>query len=395
MEKPFPKDDENDEVVASDIFGTTSYEAQARAEKKEFKPWHKPRKQFVRDRQWCNEILELVNEVAPTNNTLTYLGLPGDDLLDLRYFHDQICKPNKLMLKFLGFNNSEEAKATATIELNISKHEISKLEFISAESLIISDDFCQISTDSSIANKRSKNMGPFDVINIDLCNGFAKLPHDDENFTENHYNTLYKLMAFQQRRKDPWLLFITTRCGLDHIDSSVLKILKKIYGNNLNSCPLFQEASMIDYNFDNLESLDQFIESEKGASDVFLIGLCKWIASIGLSMNPKVKVEVKSAYGYKVLHSVKHLDLTSICLKIIPTDITQQDSAGLAKIEAANIEECEVAVQALKTICYQHDVDTMLSNDPELKSQMVKATGELLGLARYNIEEYYASRFAR
>lgn len=392
MDENIPKDNDN---VVSDIIGTTTYEAQARTEKKKLKPWHKPRKQFVRDKQWCNEIRELVNEVDFTNNTLKYLGLPGDDLLDLRYFHDQICKPNELKLKFLGFNNSKEAKTAATIELNISKHEISKLEFISAESEIIPDDICQIATDSSIANQRSKKMGPFDVINIDLCDGFAKLPHDDENFAENHYNTLHKLMIFQHHRKDPWLLFITTRCGLEHINTSVLNLLKDLFGKNLNSCAPFQEASMMDYNVNTLETLDQLVGSNKGASDVFLIALCKWIASLGLAMNPIVTVEVKSAYGYKVRPCAEHLDLTSICLKITPTDFAKQDSFGLASAVDANINECEAAVQALKTIYYQKDVDAMLDNDFELKTQMVKATGNLLGLARYDVEEYYASDFAK
>lgn len=390
MEDNFSNDQDG---LISEIFGTTTYEAQGRTEKKEFKPWHRPRKQFVREKQWGDDILNLVRDLNPENKTLTYLGLPGDDLLDLRYFHDRICKPNELMLKFLGFNNSEVAKAEASTDLNISKHEISKLEYISAESEIIPDDFCQIGTDKSLANQRSKKMGPFDVINIDLCNGFGRTSHED--FEENHYNTLKKLMTFQQRRKDPWLLFITTRTGLEHTDPKVLALLKDLYAKNLKNCDPFLKASIKAYNVGDLHSVEKAITTDQGASDVFLVALCKWIAFLGIELNPKIKIEVQSVYGYKVHPKAVHLDLVSLSLKMVPTDITKQDSLGLAKAFDGDINECDAAVQALMAICGQEDVDEKLADDQMLMDQMIKATGGLLGLARYDVHEYYASRFAK
>jgi hypothetical protein len=199
-------------------------------------PWHKPRKQFVRHGQWLEQLNRLLEESFPESNILKYLGLPGEDLLDLRYFHHQICVPHKLSLKFLGFNTEANPEAQST-ELNISLDEISKLTNIDPSSTIIGDDFTQLAKADSIAWNRSKKMGPFDIINIDLCDGIAKDPVDP--FKQTHYDTLVQLMTLQSRRSNPWLLFLTTRTGGSHIDPGIFDALKKLYGENLKKCPPF------------------------------------------------------------------------------------------------------------------------------------------------------------
>ena len=82
-------DSSNSESLVEGIIGIKNYVPES-PKKKDFLPWHRPRKQYVREMQWCREIIEMVDEVLPENNVLKYLGLPGDDLLDLRYFHEKI-----------------------------------------------------------------------------------------------------------------------------------------------------------------------------------------------------------------------------------------------------------------------------------------------------------------
>src|SRR5260221_8832642 len=104
--------------LTDDLVGTDQYEAQAPA-KKEFFAWHRPRKQFVREKQWCLQIGMLLDDAAGLsfdNNTLTYCGLPGSDLLDLRCFHDVICIPRSLKLRFLGFNSAASPKSNEQVE---------------------------------------------------------------------------------------------------------------------------------------------------------------------------------------------------------------------------------------------------------------------------------------
>src|SRR4051794_33064978 len=93
--------DEGEELVA-EIFGQLDV-APTEPTRKQFMPWHRPRKQFVRREQWW-ELVRRLYEGRPDGAPLRYLGLPGVDLIDLRYLHDRVCNPVGRPLRFLGFN---------------------------------------------------------------------------------------------------------------------------------------------------------------------------------------------------------------------------------------------------------------------------------------------------
>src|SRR4051812_14989998 len=100
---PMPPEEEPGH--ADDIVEIRSYEAPLPV-KRTFAPWHRPRKQFVRDHQWKVQINSMLADVPTEDGTLKYLGLPGADLLDLRHFHSEVCLPQNIGLRFLGFNSA-------------------------------------------------------------------------------------------------------------------------------------------------------------------------------------------------------------------------------------------------------------------------------------------------
>lgn len=175
-----------DEELAASVVPNFQYGLQP-TPKRAFAPWHRPRKQFVREQQWRNQIEKLLDEQPDPPKELAYLGLPGSDLLDIRYFHGEICQPRNLELRFLGFNTSQHTSG-AGIDLNTSLAEVHDLESVHEASEVLRDDFRAIADDLSQAWSRTKRMGPFDVINLDLCDGFAKEPETSEQDT--HYNAL-------------------------------------------------------------------------------------------------------------------------------------------------------------------------------------------------------------
>jgi hypothetical protein len=91
------QDDYSDGLVAIE-----KYEY-ALPSKKSFRPWHWPRKQFIRNDQWCHFTKLLIDEIQISDGSLTYFGLPGADLLDLRCFSTSVCEPKSLKLRFMGF----------------------------------------------------------------------------------------------------------------------------------------------------------------------------------------------------------------------------------------------------------------------------------------------------
>ena len=381
-----PSPNEQYESTLDEIFGTKVYAPEGRRRLK-FLPWHKPRKQYVREMQWCEQIRHMLQETLPDNNVLKYLGLPGDDLLDLRYFHEQICIPNNLQLKYLGFNNGinkEELRA----EINISIDEVNRLQFVDPSSLVIADDICDIAKSDSIAWEQARKMGPFDVINIDLCDGFGKHPPD--KFIETHYNTITKILTLQSRRLKPWLLLLTTRTGFSHVHEAVYTQLHHLYKANLENCPTFQELSAELLKISSEETLDEIAKTAKGVSDVFLISLCKWIAHYLSQQRPPARLEVKSVIGYKVYPQAEHQDLVSLAIKVEPTLSVEEDKIGLARNVGGDLlpDECQIAAQSLQSVYSQVDADEVLATNDQLMQQMIDVSSKLLEVARYDVSEY-------
>ena len=260
----------NDDVGhADDIFSTIVYEA-PKPLKKIFLPWHKPRKQFVRHHQWCKEIQALLADVQPGGRTLKYLGLPGVDLLDLRYFHSQVCEPKQLQMRFLGFNSGANPKSESQTDLNISLDEVRKLNMIDPLSEIICDDFCLVANPSSMAWRKTRDLGPYDIINLDLCDGFGA--HQPGALDNTHYNAVNRLLSLQAKSKHPWLLFLTTRTGKQDIHDELLQKFHDKYKQNLADCNAFRQVSLDGLDIGDEAALIAAADTPDGHLAVFLAG---------------------------------------------------------------------------------------------------------------------------
>lgn len=382
-----PSNEVAEERTEDDMFAITAYEAPSR-EKKPFLPWHRPRKHFVRHEQWQQQIEILVNAGQLEQQTLRYLGLPGTDLLDLRHFHKTLCEPKELMLRFLGFNTAADPKDVGQTELNISLDEVRKLPRIDPRSNVIADDFCLLADDSSLAWGHARDLGPFDVINLDLCDGFAK--HQPGCLDNNHYNAVNKLMTLQSGKKQPWLLFLTTRTGQQDINAAVLNTLIEKYRRNLIDCISFQKKSATDLKIGDDTDLKQAVQTPDGHLSVFLVGLCKWMIGIGVGQQPPFKVTVTSVLGYRVLPEATHLDLVSIAFRFDPTFAAAPDPMGIAKVEDTRPDECKLATATVSHVKNRKCVDTILRDEATVMTSMVEATAELLAQARYDISKFRA-----
>ncbi len=378
-----PSDDNED--LAAEIFGTRTYEA-VKPQKKNFLPWHKPRKQFIRHHQWCKQIEALLGDMHPENNTLKYLGLPGDDLLDLRYLHTQVCKPKNLGLRFLGFNRSAAPENSMQTDLNISLDEVRKLSGIDHLSEIIRDDFCLVADESSKAWNKTKTLGPYDVINLDLCDGFGA--HKPGTLDNTHYNAMNRLLSLQAKNKSPWLLFLTTRTGKQDIHADLLQKFIDMYVQNLANCAPFKQASTVELEIADEDALGAAAQTPEGHLSVFLIGICKWLLGLAVGQQPPSKVEVKSVIGYRVDAGAAHDDLISLALRFEPTFTPIGDPLGLANMPVLAPSECDMSTKALKRLRKRKCADEILADDAGLLGEMVASTMTLLALARYDTDAY-------
>lgn len=370
---------------AADIFGGYEYAAPL-PETKSFLPWHRPRKQFVRDYQWLEQIRKMYVDSGNTSKKLTYLGLPGVDLLDLRYFHSALCVEQQISLKFLGFNSAASPANDSQTEMAISLDEVTKLEHIDPGSDVIWDDFCQIGNTNSNAWRKARAVGPFDVINLDLCDGFGLQPPDCLEGT--HYNALNQLLSLQSRSMSPWLLFLTTRTGSGHVHDEVLQRLKENYTQSLDACQEFKAFSSDTFSIEDRVSLEEALKTEGGLMSVFITGICNWLLSMAAHQRPPTKVEVKSVIGYRVNSNSSHADLISVALKFEPLFGASSDQIGLATNESAPIDICSLSTKAIQRVARFKDADDILASDAEIAAQMVEDMASLLEQARYDTSAY-------
>jgi hypothetical protein len=252
----------DEDGFADDIIGEVAYEAPMPS-LKPFLPWHRPRKQFVRERQWCSEIQALHKASPIPDGILKYLGLPGDDLLDLRHFHATVCDTHDLKLRFLGFNRSARPASAAHADLNVSLDEVRRMSRVETRSDVIPDDFSLMANESSLAFRRAKELGPFDVINLDLCDGFGAQPPAGA-LENSYYNAVAKLFTLQSYFKHPWLFLLTTRVDKPSINAEVLNAFIAKYLQNLQECEPFRTASRDCFNVETEAALKSVVLAPDG-----------------------------------------------------------------------------------------------------------------------------------
>ncbi len=374
-----PPGDQGDDL-SQDIFSRTDYAAN-QPPPKQFKPWHLPRKQFVRREQWITQArkaFEGRDDQAP----VAYLGLPGVDLLDLRYLHQQLCIPLGRRLRYLGFNSEAATNESARVDLHTSLDEVSRLGNVDPQSDVIRDDFRGLARTDSIAYKKARTLGPFDVVNLDLCDGIAG---DDPASQTTLYTAIAALIALQVRRPHPWTLLITSRIGRDHFHADALQALLSYYNTNIASCEKFAKACAELLGAEDPAEIDPATCQEPLFLRVAIVALCNWLLALGQSQSPN-HVRMASCLGYRVNRGAPCEDLVSIALIFRPVITPPADA--LAAGPATPVDQCAEATQIARRASHLGDVDAILDSDAALTDELIGEMADLLKSARYNPDEY-------
>jgi hypothetical protein len=373
------------EDLADGIIPAISYEAPL-PQKKVFLPWHLPRKQYVRQHQWCSQIERLLKDSRPADGILKYLGLPGTDLLDLRFFHGQLCSAHKVRFRFLGFNTSAMPKSKDHTEMNISLDEVRRLPYVDPMSDVIPDNFVLLAKENSLACKRTRELGPYDVVNLDLCDGFgAHRPTPTP--TTSYYDAVSAILALQARSKTPWLLLLTTRADKANIDTDVLKTLLQKYVENLESCAPFRDASREQF------ALETELAIRKAAATPTV---CFDFPDRSLQVATRSGAGIPAARSARTAErhwvscqwsfNARRPDLA--CSSVYTDVVPAKDPLGLAKGPVTAPNECTLSSHIVRRVAKRIDADKRLREDDALNQSMIEGTAQLLALARYNVEEY-------
>jgi hypothetical protein len=261
------------------------------------------------------------------------------------------------------------------------------------DSQIATDKIELVAKESSVAYQHFNNAGPFDVINIDLCNSIAI--HSASNDSITYYDMIKSVMDYQFKfRTDSWLLFISSSVSSVEINESAISAFIKIVKENIEGSEEFHSKLkniLTDENF-NLENIFNDKVSLQLVS-VFGISFCKWLISICLSHSPKWLLHLDDICHYNIQDGESKM--ISFAIRFEREIIQVPDKHGLAKDiygyskSEVSLNEITLAISALDKISKILDLDDYLASQADLMNRMKLATADLLELVRYNKNDYF------
>jgi len=356
-----------------------------RAER-EFKPWHRPRKQYVRSVQWSRELGFLVRDLG-LDNELRYLTLPGDDLLDIRYLAESVCTSRGLRLKYLGFNTAAFPSDVRQPELNAAQFSINRLEYINPESEVFPGDFRQIGDTRSVPWQRVRRAGPFHAINLDLCGGFAGREKTEE--IPNYFAALQALLQNQGSSDHDFLLFLTTRMDEHSVDKEVRASLNDIVRRVHETCKAyasgFASAWGLPAGGESVRLLERI-----GFAEAFMLGLTQWIVAQGVTHG--LKASVRNFMTYRTGRKNGDDDIVSLAIRFKPDPFIQPDAQGLVRtvgVESSRDEKiCEQSAAIPEKVGSRVLVDEILRTQGQDFERCMNEASRLLAAAGYDASTY-------
>lgn len=359
-------------------------------DEREFFPWHKPRKHYLRIHQWCAELRALIKQNNyQEGDVLHYLGFPGEDFLDLRVLQG-VCERAKVKLRYLGFDRTA-SYAGREFRFNLARHEVFKLGFIQTPSYVLKDDFCVLSNVRSIAYRETSKFRQFDVINIDLCDSIAS-PTDVEY--PPYFDAIKRLCDLQVLgRTTPWVLFLTTRAVRDQIDTRTKDKLFNCVRCNIRDHSDFASALEKSLSLDDNKIKEEISDAAQlnhpALVNLFGLAIGKWLLQMMVDAVPKLRVRLLKSYSYRV--ETEEPDMLSLAFIFEPHVTLPVDKSGLtpAGISVGQApDEKLLALDLLNAFCEVADIDSFLHTNEDTHNKMTDKCAELLESVHYDKEGY-------
>lgn len=356
-----------------------------------FKGWHKPRKQWIRRNQWQAEVLDLLTELdlSSKGRPLTYLSLPGPDLLDVRAIQE-VCDAADVGLRFLGFMDGKPEDRT---ELHISFDEVMHLPRADARSVVLPDRFESLAKPKSVGYARAAEIAPFDVVNLDLCGSIGGSAPN-----EAMYESVRRILQLQIERRrpdEPWLLFLTTRSNVETVNAFARK--------SFFDCLLRNTSEHAEVHHAVKESLGLDEAQLKGLRDgcetnelqkfeyAFAAAISKWLLMLLRNAAPIASLrilETSCVYGIRQPCLSDMLSLGFLCQAVVSPPIDASGLAGYKPSTSSMPTEAEAASQIIRFVPKMKNVDAILQTTSGLYAEVTEDAADFMRRARFDAAAY-------
>lgn len=346
-------------------------------------PWHRPRKQFIREKQWATLADRLIAKVVGTpalppqldgRHEVKYLTLPGLDYLDVEMVAEQ-AMARDCVLTSIGFlEGSVGHAASARAEM---RHEsLIKAGTISNRSYTFNRRIQEITSPSSPAYRELANKGPYHVINLDACGSIA-LPGADPN--NRMINVIHTLLEYQfAHYNGAWLLFVTTDARRENLDEGAVTRLNAVIKSNSDELDDFRTEAYELFGNPDLEfddALHQFVESGLNSFMIaFTLGLGKWVLSLAREAGWQMKMH--SAFCYSTTpEGDQRATMPCLAFEFIPPRPNLVDPHEVVQVPA--VRQADYSANALRVIQKVRgivDLDDRLAADDDLRQTLLMET---------------------
>ena len=359
-------------------------------------PWHKPRKQYVRARQWMELSRRLIesrqNRARPTGSSgegadtiIRYLTLPGIDYLDVRQLAD-VCRDLDCRLTSTGFLSGDNTLPSAHMARASYREEgLIKAGYITKDSHTFPFRFEEIAPGKGAAYRDLQRCGPFHIINIDACGSVARPTADH---ARRLIDAIYRTLEFQLKSGlDRWMLFVTADVRPNSLDPDTLRRLSQVICDNTRKNHNFriEASSLFDCPAEEVEIAIGQAAKEAGQDflNLFSLGISKWF--LHLAESERWDMLTHNAYCYST-GPVGDIapTLTSLAFEF-RKQAGLKDRFKVTKAQpASGGPDQDTSVRAAKKIADMENVDDSLKSDSSLRAEMRHALTQWLVEAGYD-----------
>lgn len=385
-----------DEYIDEDLQEAQSLKLLGRKPKRaEFKPWHRPHKQYIRKYQWLIDTARLVESYGEEIPTLRYLSLPGEDLLDIKYLGAFLYEQYNMNLFFYGYDKRADGKDA---EFNSLEFSVKERRYIDSNSRIVNDDIRSLGHNKAKVRKDLYARGCFHVINLDLCQSVARYAKKTPD--PNYFDAIAAMLQIQSRA--PWnsLLLITTKIDSRSADEEALRWLFDIIirlCEKESNYKCFKAGIRKSWNIEVSEELTEVLQGPVPITDEdkFLLGFIEWL--IINAYENGVKPTVKSIKTYKTggVPEDSPDDIASLSFGLEPILQSRQDPCDLQctpTLESSLKENAEQidgkSTHVPEKVKERERVDELLNTNEKEYLDCLQGTKDLLGRCGYDETAY-------
>ena len=305
-----PPPDELDRRIAEDVLPESIEELAVPIELSQLEPWHRPRKQWVRERQWIELSRRLIETEIGGPGLLRppigkpevrYLTLPGTDYLDVRQLAG-LCGELGCYLTSTGFQAGGQGNRSVA-RAQFREKSLIDAGHISDNSHTFARRFEDIAHSSSQAYRDLRARGPFHIVNIDACGSIAPPAADH---AKRIIDAVYRTVELQLEIKTGrWLLLLTADARPDSVATATLdQLCSAIYSNAERSEDFRCQASdLFDAPGVDIRSAVETAADSPGERFLRLmsLGMAKWL--LKLAREGRWDMKTHRPYCYSTMPS--------------------------------------------------------------------------------------------